>query len=177
MPPKKKGKRNNGKQIPEKAKRELIYANREELEEYAQVQKVVGGPRVRVLTIDGVEHISTMKGSFHKRRWMKPGELVLVQRRTYQLHMLDIIYTYTNEEAMALYKSGQIPFSFLERDLVDTEEDGVQFDASDEEEDPFQTTAENLAMDLEPTPLDLPPLDDEEESYFNPIAHKKLNSS
>ena len=172
MPPKKKGNRNN--KAPVSTKRELVL--RQELEEYAQIRKLMGDRRLKLVLPDGSETISTIRGCFGRRCWMKEGEVVLTQEREYQKGKLDVIYKYTREEANSLYKMGHIPFSFLngggDFEMQTDKEDIVRFDhSSDDEfftEDNTEVPDDQLKMDL--PPKDLPPL--ENDDYYNPIAGK-----
>ena len=105
---KKKPKRNTGKPV---VKRSLIY--KDDMEEYAQMIKMLGDRRIMVMLPDKSEILAIIPRRFRKRCWMKVGDVLLVSRRDYQITKLDVIYKYTDEETRSLSIEHEIPEFFL----------------------------------------------------------------
>ena len=59
--------------------RELIYKG--EMEEYAQVTKILGDGRFECQCCDGVKRIAHVRGKMRKRIWIANGDVVLVSLR------------------------------------------------------------------------------------------------
>jgi translation initiation factor 1A len=89
-------------------KRELRF--KEDLEDYALVQKVLGDCRLECLCTDGTERICHIRGKFKKRVWMTVGDIVLISLREFQDNKADVIHKYTPEEATMLRDRGEISF-------------------------------------------------------------------
>lgn len=119
---KKKGKRNNASTMA--PKRVLIY--KEELEEYAQVSKLLGDRRLTITLPDKSETLAIIPGRFRKRCWMKVGDIVIVSRREFEVGKMDVIYKYNDDEIRKLVKDKEIPDYFM---------DSVIFNNSDNEGD------------------------------------------
>jgi translation initiation factor 1A len=131
---KKKGKRNNAATLA--PKRALIY--KEELEEYAQVSKLLGDRRLMVTLPDKSETLAIIPGRFRKRCWMKVGDVVIVSRREFEVGKMDIIYKYNDDEIRKLIKDKEIPEYFtdtLASNNSDNEEVDFEWDEDGEEED------------------------------------------
>lgn len=93
--------------------RELIF--KEDGQDYALVTKMLGGTNVRVTKMeDKTECVAHIRGSFKKKIWIVPGDLVLVGLREFESDKggreakVDIIYKYTNDEARMLRTYGEI---------------------------------------------------------------------
>jgi translation initiation factor 1A len=119
---KKKGKRNNASTLA--PKRALIY--KEDLEEYAQVSKLLGDRRLIVTLPDKSETLAIIPGRFRKRCWMKAGDIIIVSRREFEVGKMDVIYKYNDDEVRKLIKDKEIPDYFM---------DAVIFNNSDDEGD------------------------------------------
>ena len=89
-------------------KRELRF--KEDLEEYALVEKVLGDCRLECLCTDGSVRICHIRGKFRKRVWMTTGDVVLISMREFQDNKADVIYKYTPEEVTMLRDRGEISF-------------------------------------------------------------------
>lgn len=166
MPPKKKGNRNN-KKTSDTIKRDLVL--KQENEDYAKVQKLVGDRRLKMLTsTDGKEIIGTIRGCFGKRCWIKEGDLVLIQYREYQLDKADVIYKYTNDEENTLFRQGEIPQFFLGRnndyEHEQKDENVFFFDEDSERDNDFEDKG------MQDPSRNLPEIDQEE--YYNPLADR-----
>jgi translation initiation factor 1A len=131
---KKKGKRNNTSTLA--PKRALIY--KEELEEYAQVSKLLGDRRLMVTLPDKSETLAIIPGRFRKRCWMKVGDVVIVSRREFEVGKMDVIYKYNDDEIRKLIKDKEIPEYFtdaLASNNSDNEEVDFEWDEDGEEDE------------------------------------------
>jgi translation initiation factor 1A len=86
---------------------------KEDFQDYALVQTVLGGGRMKVLCLgDNTERIGTIRGSMYKKVWVSKDDIVLISLREYQDSKCDIILKYTNDEVRLLQKYGEVPKSF-----------------------------------------------------------------
>ncbi len=76
--PKNKGK----KPVRVPTKRIMVY--KQDMEEYAQIIKMLGDRRVTVMFPNKEEFIAMIPGRFRKRCWMRVGDIVIVSRRDFQ---------------------------------------------------------------------------------------------
>ena len=131
---KKKGKRNNASTLA--PKRALIY--KEDLEEYAQVSKLLGDRRLIVTLPDKSETLAIIPGRFRKRCWMKAGDIVIVSRREFEVGKMDVIYKYNDDEVRKLIKDKEIPDYFMDAVIFNNSDDEGDFlwdeDADEEDE-------------------------------------------
>ncbi|KAI9019013.1 eukaryotic translation initiation factor 1A, X-chromosomal [Hyaloraphidium curvatum] len=136
--PKNKGKggknRKRGKNENEKEKRELLF--KEDGQEYAVVQKMLGNGWVEAHCIDGSKRLAHIRGAFRKRVWITPGDVILVSLREYQDEKADVILKYTADEARSLKAYGELPENtkINETDATgegEDDEDLVDFDDVD----------------------------------------------
>lgn len=109
--PKNKGKggknRRRGKNDNDDDKRELIF--KEDGQEYAQVNRMLGNGRCESKCFDGVTRLCHIRGKLRKKVWINAQDIVLVGLRDYQDDKADIILKYSAEEARNLIKYGEIP--------------------------------------------------------------------
>jgi translation initiation factor 1A len=150
MPPKKgKGgkkvkKTKNG--LSEDIERELVYKNMEDLQEYAQVEKLLGNCRCQLKCFDGIARLGHIRGSMTKKKiWIKTGNIVLVSLREYEDAKCDILYLYTEKEAKRLKNEGEIPTTIILNDVAVGEEStnrdiGFDFVEEGEEDDEDETS-------------------------------------
>lgn len=125
--PKNKGKggknRRRGKNENESQKRELIY--KEDGQEYAKVERLLGNGRLEAYCFDGVKRLCHIRGKLRKKVWISNGDIILVGLRDYQDKKADVIMKYLNDEARTLKSLGEIP------DTVKLEENNdIEFDAN-----------------------------------------------
>ena len=105
-------------------KRELRY--REDLEDYALVEKVLGDCRLDCLCSDGNNRICHIRGKFRKRVWMNVGDVVLISLREFEDGKADVIHKYNPEEVAVLRDRGEINFKDTTVNAVlDTNEDNL----------------------------------------------------
>jgi translation initiation factor 1A len=103
---KKSGKSQKRKGDNEMDKRELVF--KEEGQEYAVVEKMVGNGWVQVVGSDGEKRLAHIRGSFRKKVWICVGDVVLLGLRDYQDSKADIILKYTPDEARLLKSYGEL---------------------------------------------------------------------
>jgi len=137
--PKNKGKggknRRRGKNENEGAKRELIL--KEDGQEYAQVQKMLGNGRLEAMCFDGTKRLCHIRGKLRKRQWINTSDIILVGLRDYQDAKADVIMKYNGDEARRLKNMGQLPESVnIELGLGDDNND-IIFE-NDDSEDEFE---------------------------------------
>lgn len=113
--------------------RELVF--KENDQDYAIVNKMLGGTNVRVTLSDSTTVVAHIRGSFKKKIWIVPGDLVLVGLRDYQEGKVDIIYKYTVDEQKMLKSYGEIGDSFIKQSSKEYENiegaDEVAFEIDD----------------------------------------------
>ncbi len=146
---KKKGKRNNDSTLA--PKRALIY--KEELEEYAQVSRLLGDRRLMVTLLDKSETLAIIPGRFRKRCWIKVGDVIIVSRREFEIGKMDVIYKYNDDEIRKLIRDKEIPDYFtdaLANNNSDNEEVDFDWDedADKDEEDIFEPKTEITYHDI-----------------------------
>jgi translation initiation factor 1A len=111
--PKNKGKggknRRRGKNDGDRFKRELTL--KEEGQEYAQVNKLLGNGRVDVSCFDGIKRSAHIRGKMRKKVWITVGDIVLISLREFQDDQADVIHKYHPDEARALKAQGELPES------------------------------------------------------------------
>jgi len=119
-------------------KRELVF--KEDLQEYAQVTKMLGNARVEAFCFDGVTRLCQIRGQMRKRVWINMGDIVLVSLREFQDSKADIIWKYTPDEARSLKAYGELPASVRPNETEgfggdESESDGIEFADFDDEDD------------------------------------------
>jgi len=125
MPPKNKVNKKGKKHPDEKAKR--ILELKEDMEEYAQIEKMLGSGKVLLNFPDKTTILGCipgkMRGRMRKRCLMAIGDVVLVSLRSFQENKCDIIHKYEKSEAAKLVVQGEIPPSFLDSSHIEENED------------------------------------------------------
>ena len=119
-------------------KRELVF--KDELQEYAQVTKMLGNARVEAFCFDGVSRLCQIRGQMRKRVWINVGDIVLVSLREFQDSKADIIWKYTPDEARSLKAYGELPASVRPNETEgfggdESESDGIEFADFDDDEE------------------------------------------
>ncbi|CED85181.1 eukaryotic translation initiation factor 1a [Phaffia rhodozyma] len=131
--PKAKGKggknRRRGKNEADEDKRELVF--KEDGQEYAQVQKMLGNGRVEALCFDGETRIAQIRGRLRKKVWITQGDIILISLRDFQDEKADVLVKYTSDEARNLKNYGELPTTAKINETEtfgdDGEDDGVEF--------------------------------------------------
>ena len=156
MPQKKKGQRNV---TTEDKKRELII--KEDLEEYAKIDKPLGDGRFNVLLCTGETVISLLAKRFRRKRCkgsekvtITPGDIVLVSFRSYE-NKSDIIHKYDKNEIEKLVKIYEIPENFSNTENTNKYE-GFEVDneTSDKNIEPAQIMPQNRKFELDDISFD-----------------------
>ena len=145
---KKKGKRVTATSMGEALKRAIIYKG--DMEEYAQVSKMLGDRRILAMMPDKSEKLAIIPGRFRKRCWFKVGDVIMVSYREFEQSKLDVIHKYNDDETRKLAKELEIPDFFLEASMANTvdDDDGILFEDSEEEEDDRVKFTENIIDNL-----------------------------
>eukprot|EP00911_Craspedida_sp_UC1_P001193 UC1_evm1s901 len=109
--PKNKGKggknRRRGKNQNEPDKRELVF--KEDGQEYAQVQKMLGNGRCDVYCFDGKNRLAHIRGKMRKKVWINQGDIILVGLRDFEDRKCDVILKYNVDEARNLQTYEELP--------------------------------------------------------------------
>jgi len=92
-------------------KRELRF--KEELQEYALVEKNLGDCRVDCRCQDGEQRICHIRGKMRKRVWISAGDVLLIGIREFQQDKADVIHKYTPSEVLSLVQYKEITFPSL----------------------------------------------------------------
>jgi translation initiation factor 1A len=99
--------RRKGKKDGDGERYELIV--KEEDQEYAIIQKMLGNERVEATDIQGIKRICHIRGRMKKKQWISVGDVVLIGIREFQNDKADIILKYSTDEARVLKKIGELP--------------------------------------------------------------------
>ncbi|GMP85039.1 hypothetical protein CsSME_00038351 [Camellia sinensis var. sinensis] len=73
--------RKRGKNEADDEKCELVF--KEDGQEYAQVQRMLGNGRCEAMRIDGTKRLCHTRGKMHKKVWIAAGDIILVGLRDY----------------------------------------------------------------------------------------------
>lgn len=141
MPKPKGGKRiRRGKKQGEQSKRQLEFKEAEQ--DYAIVDKVLGGCRLEVTLTDQSTHLAIIPGKFRKRVWINKSDVILVGIRKFGDDKVDVMHKYVPEEVRKLIQYEEIPAKWgnMEDDDDGEQEKGnVAFGQDeDSEENEFQ---------------------------------------
>ena len=102
-------------------------------QEYAQVQMMLGNGRCRVYCFDGVERLAHIRGALRHKVWIRLSDFVLVGLRDYQQDKCDIILRYSTEEVRTLKSMGELPenTTLTSEPTTKEEEETCNFDFDD----------------------------------------------
>lgn len=128
--------RRRGKNDNSGQKRELIY--KEELQEYAQITRMLGNGRLEVSCFDGNKRMGHIRGKLRKKVWMSQGDIILVSLREFQDEQCDVVHKYNSDEARTLKNIGELPENakINETDTFGGDEDEeVNFEFGEDEEE------------------------------------------
>ncbi|XP_049400554.1 eukaryotic translation initiation factor 1A-like [Solanum stenotomum] len=139
--PKNKGKggknRKRGKNEGDDERRELIF--KEDGQEYAQIQRMLGNGRCEASCIDGTKRLCHIRGKMHKKVWISSGDIVLLGLRDFQDDKADVILKYMPDEARLLKAYGELPENIrlnegvntLDEEDDDPNDDYIEFEDED----------------------------------------------
>jgi translation initiation factor 1A len=129
-------KRKMGKKT-QNTERELVF--KEEMQDYAQVLRLMGDCRLEVQCMDGAKRVGHIRGKIKKKVWIALGDIVLVALREYEKDKCDIIQKYTEDEVRKLKQMGEIPESIkLPESDKKEKDDGygdIVFEGDDDEDE------------------------------------------
>eukprot|EP00470_Lotharella_oceanica_P000428 CAMPEP_0170167486 /NCGR_PEP_ID=MMETSP0040_2-20121228/883_1 /TAXON_ID=641309 /ORGANISM="Lotharella oceanica, Strain CCMP622" /LENGTH=134 /DNA_ID=CAMNT_0010405533 /DNA_START=44 /DNA_END=448 /DNA_ORIENTATION=- len=128
----KKGGKNarRGKKQTEGTKRELIL--KEEGQEYARVEKLLGSGRLEGKCYDGKTRLCIIRGKMLKRIWIRQGDIILLGLREFEDNKADVIHKYSPEEARLLKQKGELPdYAKIQEEGKDASDDDCGFDFDD----------------------------------------------
>lgn len=141
--------RRRGKNDNSGQKRELIY--KEELQEYAQITKMLGNARLEVSCFDGNKRMGHIRGKLRKKVWMGQGDIILVSLREFQDDQCDVVHKYNSDEARTLKNVGELPENakINETDTFGADDDeDVNFEfGADDDDDDEEEEKEELDID------------------------------
>jgi translation initiation factor 1A len=131
-------KKKMGKKRPE-MDRELVF--KEEMQEYAQVLRLLGDSRLELQCMDTVKRMGHIRGNLKKKAWITCGDVVLVSLREYENDKCDIILKYTEDEVRKLKQSKEIPDSIKINEENNQKEDAgdIEFFGAEEDSDEENT--------------------------------------
>ena len=152
MPPKKggkKGKKAKKTTNDDAIKRPLVFKDISELQEYAQIMRLLGNCRCELYCIDGKTRLGHIRGNMRKKVFVKVGDIVLVSLREFEDSKCDIIYLYNKKEAVRLKACDELPNNIkINYDMVadkeETEDLGVEFKNEDDIENEYQDMKKNF---------------------------------
>ena len=72
------------------------------------VQKMLGGRRVTVQCLDGVERMGRIPGRLKRRQWVNVGDVVIIVPWDFQDEKGEVIYRYKRTQAVWLRKKGYL---------------------------------------------------------------------
>lgn len=111
--------------------RELLL--KEDQQEYAVAEKMLGDGRIKMQCMDGGNRIGIIRGKMRKKVWINPGDLILIGLREFQNSKADVIHKYSPEEARKLKKMGEVAETMRNREeeTEDKEDDECAFSFED----------------------------------------------
>ena len=126
-----KNRRRGKKSSNEEFKRQLI--TKEEGQEYARVEKMLGNGRLNAYCYDGKTRMCNIRGKMRKKIWIKLGDIILIALREFQDAKADVIHKYAPEEARKLKAMGELPDNaqVVENKDGQIEDDDFNFDFKD----------------------------------------------
>ena len=109
----------------------ITYKDSKVGQEYAIVIQRLGGNRLLVKSIvnKNIKEVqAVIPGSFRKKIWMKDGDLILIQSRSFNDSQYDVIHKYSESEEKELKKTGALDQLYEKENNVDEDDYGqVQF--------------------------------------------------
>lgn len=107
----------NAKGNMQNTKRDLLYANADEGEEYAQVKQALGNLRLVLQLAGGTTVTGVIRGAMVRKVWIATGDVVLIAKRDFNVNdVVDVIHRYQPAEVRALVKENAIPRDFRPAD-------------------------------------------------------------
>ena len=101
---------------------------------YAIVKSKLGTKRLSVECNDGKTRQAIIPGSFYKKVWMNPNDIILLQLDEHDIEQGYILCKYNADEVRELKTSGKLEFEVKEEALGDNIVFGDEAEESDEED-------------------------------------------
>ena len=101
-------------------KQDLII--KEEGQEYAQVNKMLGSGRLEAFCFDGKTRLCHIRGKMLKKNWIIVGDVILIGLRDYQDSKADVIHKYSAEDSRKLKSQGEIPDNIAVNDKTNNDD-------------------------------------------------------
>jgi len=125
--------RNAKKRFVDPYKGQLI--EKEEGQDYAIVQDMVGNGRLRAYCSDGKVRMARIRGAMRKftgKVLIEKGDLILISMRDFEEDNVDVIHKYPYEDIHKLSKAGSLPQSILKKMAVTGFGESIDTDGNDE---------------------------------------------
>jgi translation initiation factor 1A len=168
MPKNKKGgkKFKRGKKFDDSNDDKQVVPEPEGSQEYAIVEKRLGGQFLLVKCSDGKSRKCFIRGKFRKRVWMNAGDLLLISLREELLDegKCDVMYKYNPYEINYLQSRGKLDSLKTDEDVWnsvsfgETLDDDNYIDADSDEDDPNRIAPQPKPLGLLP---EMDTIDDE----------------
>lgn len=127
-------------------KTQTPYAESDDTLRYGQVLKKSGGNRVVVTCSDSIERSVVIPGSFYKRVWLNPSDIVLVQISNVNKNDSFILYKYNSSEIRDLKSKNLL--SFATKTKTESTNDGtVDISFEDEENTEINNDEDDIIED------------------------------
>ena len=130
----------------------MVY--KEEGEEYAYIDKMLGGSRCTIRLPDQTTKLGIIRGKLRRRKtWICVGDLVLVGIRSYQDDKCDILHKYTQGQVQILKKANSIPIGLFnntiqpDKELINQESCQIEF--KDEDSDDSDELDKQKSIEIE----------------------------
>ena len=136
---------------------------KEENQDYAKVEKLLGNCRVELLCNDGEKRLGIIRGNMRKKQWINSNSIVLYSVRDYEKDKVDIIHVYKDLVVKQMENKMKLTFSITSEEqnmddifmYVSDEEEQIQNniimknkESDEEENDIFIDNIKNNTNDL-----------------------------
>lgn len=121
----------------------------EEFHRYAQVEKKLGGSRLLVKCSDGITRQGIIRGKMHKKVWMNPGDVILVEinpelNQSHKSQECYIVHKYSVNASQNLKSQGEIDFDIKSGDDV---ENDIRFGDYEEDEEDIHDKVDKISKE------------------------------
>jgi len=119
---------------------------KEEGQLYGIVRKMLGDKRVLCMCSDNIERTCHIRGKFHKRVWIKIGDIVIISLRECEPDKADIIHKYSDDEGRRLIQQKEVSFDSEGAEYCAHEMEDIDNDSSGDEESLSDDNTDYIAM-------------------------------
>lgn len=95
----------------EETVRDVRLPDRERGELFAVAEQRMGAGRIKIVCEDHVARMGRIRGKMKRRRWIRSGDLLVVQPWEFQDEKADIVYRYSPTERSHLARQNRVPDS------------------------------------------------------------------